>query len=175
MSRTSAMSLKVRPGEAIPSIGLRASDGYLLNLRSFVTKQPVALAFFGGPTMTGAGRRTGHKFIDALVAGHERLGEAGVALVGISCDNEVEQREYVKERNLPFLLFSDERRSAVGILGIPTVNDGENYNVASPVVLVVDADGIVRSVIEKPAPEAVIDLVMRAVAEPLPAASTPEP
>ena len=55
------------------------------------------------------------------------------------------------------------------------MNDGENYNVAAPAVLVVDSDGIVRSVIEKPAPEAVIDLVMRAVAEPLPAATAPEP
>jgi peroxiredoxin len=125
--------------------------------------------------MTGAGRRTGHKFVEALVAGHERLREAGVALVGISCDNERDQEAYIAERKIPFLLFSDERRSAVGILGIPTVNDGENYNVAAPAVLVVDSDGIVRSVIEKPAPEAVIDLVMRAVAEPLPAATAPEP
>lgn len=169
-TRTSASRLKVRAGDQIPSIGLRASDGFLLNLRSFVTKQPVVLAFFGAPTMKGAARRPGHKLTEALAAGHDRLREAGIALVGISCDNERQQLEYIEERGLPFLLFSDERRSAVDILGIPTVNDGENYNVAAPVVVAVDADGVVRAVLEKPAPEMVVDAVMRALSEPLPAA-----
>ena len=169
-TRTSASRLKVRAGDQIPSIGLRASDGFLLNLRSFVTKQPVVLAFFGAPTMKGAARRTGHKLTEALTAGHDRLREAGIAVVGISCDSERQQLEYIEERGLPFLLFSDERRSAVDILGIPTVNDGENYNVAAPVVVAVDVEGVVRAVLEKPAPEMVVDAVMRALSEPLPSA-----
>ena len=45
------MSIRVGPGDALPSVGLRATDGYLLNLRSFVTKQPAVLLFFGAPTM----------------------------------------------------------------------------------------------------------------------------
>ena len=51
------MNVKVSVGDALPSVGLRATDGYLLNLRSFVTKQPVLLLFFGAPTHTGAARR----------------------------------------------------------------------------------------------------------------------
>ena len=169
MSRTSASRVKVRAGDQIPSIGLRASDGFLLNLRSFVTKQPVAFLFFGAATMQGAARRTGHKLVDALATGYERLREAGIAVVGVSCDNEKEQLEYIAEHKLPFLLFSDERRAAVGALGIPTVSSGDNFNVAAPVVVAVDAQGIVRSVIEKPSPEAVVEQVMHAFAEPLPA------
>ena len=48
------MSLKVDVGDPLPSVGLRATDGYLLNLRSFVTKQPAVIVFFGAPTATGA-------------------------------------------------------------------------------------------------------------------------
>ncbi|CAN5757686.1 hypothetical protein BH20CHL8_BH20CHL8_01280 [soil metagenome] len=44
------MSIKVSAGDALPSVGLRATDGYLLNLRSFVTKQPSVLLFFGAPS-----------------------------------------------------------------------------------------------------------------------------
>lgn len=171
MSRTSASRLKIRAGDQIPSIGLRASDGYLLNLRSFVTKQPVAFLFFGAATMQGAARRTGHKVAEALTAGYDRLHEAGIAVVGISCDNERQQLDYIAEHKLPYLLFSDERRSAIGILGIPTVSSGDNFNVASPVVLAVDIDGIVRSVIEKPSPDGVVEAIMRAFAEPLPLAA----
>jgi peroxiredoxin Q/BCP len=168
MSRTSASRLKVRAGDQIPSIGLRASDGYLLNLRSFVTKQPVAFLFFGAATMQGAARRTGHKVSEALAEGYERLREAGIAVVGVSCDSAEQQTEYIAEHKLPYLLFSDERRSAVDILGIPTVNAGDNYNVAAPVVLAVDMDGVIRAVLEKPIPEIVVESIMRAFAEPLP-------
>lgn len=170
MSRTSASRVKVRAGDQIPSIGLRASDGFLLNLRSFVTKQPVAFLFFGAATMQGAARRTGHKLADSLATGYERLHEAGIEVVGVSCDNEVEQLEYIAEHKLPFLLFSDERRAAVGALGIPTVSNGDNHNIAAPVVVAVDAQGIVRSVIEKPSPDGVVEAIMHAFAEPMPAA-----
>ena len=57
------MSLKVKIGDQVPSVGLRASDGYLLNLRSLVGKQPAIVLFFGAPTrelveaIKGAGTR----------------------------------------------------------------------------------------------------------------------
>ena len=31
------MSVKLAVGDPLPSVGLRATDGYLLNLRTFVT------------------------------------------------------------------------------------------------------------------------------------------
>ena len=43
------MSLKLAVGDPLPSVGLRATDGYLLNLRSFVTKQPAVIAVLRGP------------------------------------------------------------------------------------------------------------------------------
>ena len=43
--------------------------------------------------------------------------------------------------SLPFLLLSDERRSAIAVLGIETVADGANVNVAQPIALAVDRDG----------------------------------
>ncbi len=165
------MSMKLKVGDPLPSVGLRASDGFLLNLRSFVTKQPAVLLFFGGPTLSGAARRRGMKAVDALAAGHERLREAGIAVAGISCDSEQQQAEFVAARQLPFLLFSDERRSAVEMLGIETVADGANVNVARPILLAIDRDGIIRAVDERADPEALVDDAIRALTEPLPAAS----
>src|SRR6186713_1577394 len=82
------MTTTLAEGDALPSVGLRATDGYLLNLRSFVTKQPAVTLFFGAPTLSGAGRRRGLKAIEALAKGYERLHEAGIAVVGVSCDSE---------------------------------------------------------------------------------------
>ena len=165
------MSMKLKVGDPLPSVGLRASDGYLLNLRSFVTKQPALFLFFGAPTLKGAGRRRGLKAIEALVAGHDRLREAGIAVAGISTDSEVQQTEFVRAHQLPFLLFSDERRSAVGLLGIETDADGANINVIKPVAVVVDREGFIRSVIDPIEPEALIDQVVRTLSEPIPVAT----
>src|SRR5687768_6808750 len=132
------MSTKLSVGDPLPSVGLRATDGYLLNLRSFVTKQPALLLFFGAPTLTGAARKKGVKAIEALGAGHRRLREAGIAVAGISTDSEQQQAEFAKAADLPFLLLSDERRSAVELLGIETVAAGENVNVARQIAFAVD-------------------------------------
>jgi peroxiredoxin Q/BCP len=165
------MSLKLAVGDPLPSVGLRATDGYLLNLRSFVTKQPALVLFFGAPTLSGAARRRGMKAIEALAEGYQQLREAGIAVVGVSCDSVEQQAEFAAQQKLPFLLLSDERRSAVEVVGIPTVADGENINVAQPVALAVDRDGILRAIIERVDPEALVDQAIGSLSEPIPAAA----
>jgi peroxiredoxin len=165
------MSVKLAPGDPIPSVGLRATDGYLLNLRSWVTKQPAVLLFFGAPTLAGAARRKGQKAIEALAAGYDRLREAGIAVAAVSTDSEQQQTDFATSQKLPFLLYSDERRSAVEMLGIETVANGDNVNVAQPVAIAVDRDGIIRAVIERVEPDALVDQLMRALSEPIPAAA----
>ena len=165
------MSLKLSIGDALPSVGLRATDGYLLNLRSFVTKQPALILFFAAPTLSGAARRRGVKAIEALASGHERLREAGIAVVAVSCDSEDQQTAFVAKHDLPFLLLSDERRSAVQVLGVDTVADGANVNVTQPVAIAIDRDGIIRAAIERVDPDRLVDEAMRALSEPIPAAA----
>ena len=165
------MSTRLKVGDPLPSVGLRATDGYLLNLRSFVTKQPALLLFFGAPTLSGAARRRGLKAVEALKAGHARLREAGIAVAAISSDSETQQQEFAGAQQLPFLLLSDERRSAIELLGIETVADGSNVNVAKPVAVAVDRDGIVGAILDPLDPDTLVDAAMRALSEPIPAAT----
>src|SRR5688500_16657815 len=155
------MSTKLSAGDQLPSVGLRASDGYLLNLRSFVTKQPAVFLFFGAPTMEPAARRRGAQAVQALADGHERLREAGIAVVGVSCDSERQQTEFIAKATLPYLLFSDERRTAVEMLGIPTVAKGDNVNVERPIAIGIDRDGSIRTIITEVKPATIVDELMR--------------
>jgi peroxiredoxin len=153
----------VKVGEMIPSVGLRASDGYLLNLRSFIGKQAVAYLFFAAPTAEGAQRRRGTRLAEAFAAAQQRLQAAGIAVIGVSCDSEAQQAAWIAEHRIPYLLFSDERRSALDLLGIPvTVEDG-NFNVARPVVIVVNDAGRIVTILEDPDPEFAADIVLAAV------------
>jgi thioredoxin-dependent peroxiredoxin len=169
------MSTSLTSGDPLPSVGLRATDGYLLNLRSWVTRQPVLFLFFGAPTLSGAARRRGVKAIEALTRGFERMREAGIAVAGVSTDSEQQQTDFSRKQELPFLLLSDERRSAAELLGIGTTADGENVNVARPMAIAVDRDGIIRDVIDPVEPDDLVDRAMRALSEPIPAAGDASP
>ena len=155
--------LAVSVGDPIPSVGLRASDGYLLNLRSFVGKQPAALLFFAAPTAEGNQARYGNRLAESLASGARRLAAANVAVVGVTTDNERQQIDWIAEHRWPYLLFSDERRSAVQRLGIPVTAKGRNFNVGRPIFLIVGRDGLLDAVILEPEPEYVVDIVLAAV------------
>jgi peroxiredoxin Q/BCP len=159
--------LKVAIGDPIPSVGLRASDGFLLNLRSFVGKRPVGILFFAGPTVRGKAGERGVALARALADGHERLTEAGIEVVGVTTDSEEQQAEFIKEHSLPYLLFSDERRTAVEILGIKLSARGENYNVATPLLFAVAADGRLKAVLHEPDPASIVDQLVQALSEPV--------
>jgi peroxiredoxin len=168
VSRATA-SLRVQVGDPIPSIGLRATDGYLLNLRSWVGKSPVAHLFFAGPSLSGASRTVGEALAEKLGAELPRLTEAGIAIAGVTTDSEEQQAKFAKDLNLPFLLLSDERRIAVESLGIPVVERRGNMNVATPVLIGADEAGFVRGVHHDPDARVIAAFILEIFREPLPA------
>jgi peroxiredoxin len=160
-----AAGMRIEIGDQIPSVGLRATDGYLLNLRTFVGKQPAILVFFGGPSLRGRQREEGDELARSLAAAQPRLERAGIALVGITTDSEAQQKRYAEELDLPFLLFCDERRTAVSLLGVPTHEERRNVN-ARPTALAVGMDGTVLDVVEHVEPRGLIARLIEAIDPP---------
>jgi peroxiredoxin len=164
-----SLALSVQVGDPIPSIGLRATDGYLLNLRSWVGKSPVAHLFFAGPTLSGDARTNAEAMARSVAGEVGRLDAAGVGLTGVTTDNERQQAEFATSLDLPFLLLSDERQIATGALGVPVVDRRGNVNVATPVLVAVDETGIVRGVYPDPDPRLVAAIILETFRAPLPA------
>ena len=162
---TATAGLKVKIGDQIPSVGLRATDGYLLNLRSLVGKQPVILLFFGGPSLKGAARERGDALAEALKDAHARLVRQGVTVMGVTTDNEQQQTAYVAELGLPYLLYSDERRIAVSQLGISTSEVRGNVN-AEPTAFAVGVDGTILDIVEQAAPKGLVARLLEAIFPP---------
>jgi peroxiredoxin len=163
------VALKVQVGDPIPSIGLRATDGYLLNLRSWVGKSPVAHLFFSGPSLSGEARRSAEAMARTIAGEVGRLDAAGIAVAGITTDSERQQAEFATALELPFLLLSDERQIATGALGVPVVERRENVNVLTPVVVAVDESGVIRGVYPDPDPRLVAAIILETFREPIPA------
>jgi peroxiredoxin len=165
---SAAVKLHVAPGEPLPSIGLRATDGYLLNLRSWVGRMPAAILFFAGPTAEGPARLLGDTLARALAAALPELQAAGIGTAGVTCDSEEQQKAYVAEHDLPFLLLSDERRSAAEALGIGLSGAEGNWNVATPLLVAVDEAGVVRELFIDPDPRLIGAMAISTFREPIP-------
>ena len=160
-----ATGLRVQVGDQLPSVGLRATDGYLLNLRSFVGKRPAIFVFFGGPSLRGARREEGDELARSLSASYERLERAGIELVGVTTDSQEQQSAYADELQLPFLLFCDERRTAVNMLGVPTHEERGNVN-AEPTAFAVALDGTICDVVERAETRGLIARLIEAINPP---------
>ena len=157
--------LRVQIGDQMPSVGLRATDGYLLNLRSFVGKRPSIVVFFGGPSLTGAARQRGDALALALKDAYPRLERNGVGLIVVTTDNERQQAAYVEELQLPYLLYCDERLIAVNLLGIPTTTVRGNVN-AEPTAFAVGIDGTILDIVEHATPKGLVARLLEAIFPP---------
>ena len=162
---TATSGLRVQIGDQMPSVGLRATDGYLLNLRSLVGKRPSIVIFFGGPSLKGAARERGDALALALKDAYPRLERMGVGLIAVTTDSEAQQAAYVQELQLPYLLFCDERRIAVELLGIPTTSSRGNVN-AGPTAFAVSIDGTILDVVEQATPKGLVARLLEAIFPP---------
>jgi peroxiredoxin len=149
----------------MPSVGLRATDGYLLNLRTFVGKQPSVVVFFAGPSLHGARREEGDAMARALADAYPRLQRSGIGLVAVTTDSERQQAEYVEALKLPYLLYCDERRTAVELLGIPTRSERGNVN-AEPTAFALAVDGTILDVVPRAEPRGLVARLLEAINPP---------
>ena len=165
MTVSTPAGLRVAIGDQMPSVGLRATDGFLLNLRTYVTKSPSIVVFFAGPSLRGARREQGDVFARALAEAYPRLERSGIGMIAVTTDSEQQQLDYVAELQLPYLLFCDERRSAVELLGIPTRTERGNVN-AEPTAFALSTDGVVLDAVPRAEPRGLIARLLEAINPP---------
>jgi peroxiredoxin len=152
-------------GDQMPSVGLRATDGFLLNLRTFVGKQPSIIVFFAGPSLHGARRADGDSLARTLADAYPRLVRGGIGLVVVTTDSEQQQTAYVAQLKLPYLLYCDERRTAVELLGIPTRAERGNVN-AEPTAFALGVDGTILDVVPRAEPRGLVARLLEAINPP---------
>jgi peroxiredoxin len=121
--------------------------------------------FTAGPSLKGTARQRADELAIALRDAHARLERAGVGLVTVTTDSEGQQADYVARMELPYLLFSDERRTATAMLGIPTRNDRGNVN-AEPTAFAVGVDGTILDIVERAEPKGLIARLLEAIHPP---------
>jgi thioredoxin-dependent peroxiredoxin len=149
------VSATVEPGRVAPEFVLPDADGKLVRLSDFRGKSLVLYfyprSFSGGCTTQSCGLRDAYSTFEA----------EGIAIVGVSVDNRDTQRRFRDEYSLPFPVLADEDGAvsrSYGVLGESASADVRVMQ-ARRVTFIIDANGLVRAVIDPAHADAHVDEV----------------
>jgi len=81
----------------------------------------------------------------------EILKEKGYNLLGVSADNEKQQKKFAQDFNFPFSLLVDESKEIINIFGVwgPKKFMGKEYDGIHRITFIIDENGVVERVIDK--------------------------
>ena len=81
----------------------------------------------------------------------EILKQKGYNLLGVSADNEEQQKKFAQDFNLPFPLLVDENKEIINIFGVWGTKKfmGKEYEGIHRVTFIIDENGLVKRVIDK--------------------------
>ena len=130
----------VNIGDTAPAFTLRATDKRAVSSSEYAGKKLI-LAFYPG-AFTGVCDKEMCAIRDNMAA----LNDADAAVLGISVDSPWANAEFARKYDLKFELLSDLDREAVHAYDAAFVGLGgiDGYVSANRVVVIVDAEGIVR-------------------------------
>jgi thioredoxin-dependent peroxiredoxin len=126
----------VKVGDRFPVDELVASDGQRLDLESLAGP---AVVYFYPADGTSTCTLQAVEFNRAL----DDFKAAGVALVGVSVDDEESHRSFAEDQGLQFPLVSDHDGELTAKLGL-TKDYGEYGKLSGRVTLLLDRDAVVR-------------------------------
>jgi peroxiredoxin Q/BCP len=130
----------IREGERAPAFSGVAADGSTLSLDDFRGKKPLILYFYPRDATPGCTKEA--------CSFRDHAGEIeaqGGAIVGVSMDSREAHRKFIADFQLGFPLLSDRDATICKAYGVARLG---GWFAPKRVTFVIDADGVVRRVIQ---------------------------
>ncbi|KAM9947517.1 hypothetical protein ACTFIT_000841 [Dictyostelium discoideum] len=96
-------SIKLNVGDYAPEFSCADKDGKIVTLKDLINKKPIVLYFYGKDG-TPVCTKEACEFRDR----YEKFVDAGVDVIGISCDDSESHSKFSQKYKLPFTLLSDK-------------------------------------------------------------------
>jgi peroxiredoxin Q/BCP len=134
---TKLLSKPIRDGEKAPDFTLPDQDGNDVNLYDLLKDGPVVV-FFYPKAFTPVCTAEACAFRDSF----EEFADAGARIVGISADEQKDQKAFHDKFKLTFPVLSDPKTDVYALYGLRSSTRAWRMN--DRVTFVIDRDGIVR-------------------------------
>jgi len=102
-------------GARAPEVSGVDQHGKTVSLGELYARGAVLVFFYPKADTPGCTRQA-----CSLRDGFETLVERGVTVVGVSADNQAEQRAFAEKHKLPFTLIADDSKTVIKAFGVPT-------------------------------------------------------
>jgi len=132
-----ADSKTLKVGDKAPDFTLNDADGNVVRLSTFLGKKNIVLYFYPKDETPGCMAQA-CSFRDS----YETFKDLGAEVIGISGDDEISHRNFVKKHRLPFLLLSDSKNEVRKQYGVPSTF----FLIPGRVTFVIDKEGTVRHI-----------------------------
>ena len=142
--------MPIEEGKAAPAFKLKDQDGNVVSLADFKGKQNVVLYFYPKDDTPGCTKEA-CSFRD----GWSKFRKRGVAILGVSTDDEKSHRKFADKFSLPFPLLADPEKkivSAYGVWGEKSMY-GRKYMGTNRVTYLIDEKGKIAAVWPKVKPD----------------------
>jgi peroxiredoxin Q/BCP len=132
-------------GENAPSITVRDQDGKELSLSDF--KGQKLIVYFYPKDDTPGCTVEACNFRD----NYSELQKLGIALIGVSPDEEKKHLKFIDKHGLPFPLIADTDKSLANAFGVwgPKKFMGREYDGIHRTTFIINEDGVIEHVIKK--------------------------
>jgi thioredoxin-dependent peroxiredoxin len=144
------------PGEKAPDFEGRTQTGDTIRLADFAGKR-VALYFYPKDDTPGCTKQACNLRDD-----YKKLQDAGIAVIGVSTDDEKSHSAFADKYSLPFPLVADPDHTIVNRYGVWGERSlyGKKFMGTSRTTFLIDEDGVVRHVFKRPKVEQHADEIM---------------
>jgi peroxiredoxin Q/BCP len=113
---TTAHADPLKVGDKAPEVTGTTETGAKLNLADVYAKQAYTLVYFYPKADTPGCTKQGCSLRD----GYEALTKKGVAVIGVSHDDQAAQLAFKEKYHLPFTLIADPDKVVINAFGVPT-------------------------------------------------------
>jgi len=98
-------------GDLAEDFELKAQNGSLIKLSSFVDKKNVVLCFYPKNHLFGCPSKKIFKMAKSVISAYPEIESTGSVLFAISIDKVEDQKKFVEEFQIPYLHLSDTKKN----------------------------------------------------------------
>lgn len=140
------MSTSLKPGDKAPSFTVHDQDGNKVSLEDYRGKRLI-LYFYPKDNTPGCTAQACN-----LRDNYDLLRQKGFEVLGVSVDNEKSHKKFEQNYDLPFRLAADDDRKIVEAYGVFGEKKfmGRRYMGTHRTTFVIDAEGVIEKIIDKP-------------------------
>ncbi|SFT85904.1 peroxiredoxin Q/BCP [Lishizhenia tianjinensis] len=151
----------LKVGDQAPDFTVNNEKGEAISMADF-KGQKLAIYFYPKDMTPGCTNQACN-----LTENYAALQEEGIAIIGVSADDEARHQKFIDKYNIPFTLLADVDKKMINDYGVWGLKKfmGKEYDGIHRTTFLINEEGVITHIIEKPKTKAHAEEILEAFNE----------